>query len=172
MRLVFRGFASLLVLAGAALQAQQLFAVTTASPLPAGMVGVSYSQQLTATAGFSMPYTWNVPAPELPPGLSLSSSGLVSGTPTALGTFSPVFNVTTAQGANGPSARKLLSITVNLAPLTITTTSLATGTINSSYSQTVTATGGQPPYNWSASGLPMGLTIGASSGSITGTPTR
>ncbi len=171
MRQVLRGFASLLIVSGA-LQAQVQFQITTASPLPGGELGVFYSQQLAATAGFPTPYTWTVPPTELPPGLSLSSGGLLSGTPTATGTFIPVINVATAAGANGSSARKQLSITITLAPLTITTTSLTSGTINSSYSQTVTATGGQAPYTWSASGLPMGLAIGASSGSIAGTPTQ
>ena len=50
--------------------------------LPAGTVGQTYSAQLNATDGIS-PYTWSLlPSNSLPPGLSLSSSGLISGTPT------------------------------------------------------------------------------------------
>lgn len=48
--------------------------------------------------------------------------------------------------------------------------SLAGGTVNSAYSDTLTASGGVPPYNWSASGLPAGLAI--NNGVIAGTPTK
>jgi hypothetical protein len=58
------------------------------------------------------------------------------------------------------------------AALTITTTSLPNGAVGVPYNQTLTATGGSGPYNWSlASGsLPGGLTLTATSGGITGTP--
>ena len=58
-------------------------------------------------------------------------------------------------------------------PLSITTTSLGTVDINTSYSQTLTASGGIPPLVWSITGgtLPAGLTLNASSGAITGVPT-
>ena len=59
------------------------------------------------------------------------------------------------------------------AALTITTTSLPNGTVGSAYSATLAASGGTPPYTWSLSGslLPAGLTLNASTGAITGTPT-
>ncbi|HWR49523.1 MAG TPA: FG-GAP-like repeat-containing protein, partial [Bryobacteraceae bacterium] len=56
--------------------------ITTPSPLPSGAVGTTYSQQLTATGGTGS-YTWTVLSGSLPAGLSLSSAGLISGTPTA-----------------------------------------------------------------------------------------
>jgi len=57
-------------------------------------------------------------------------------------------------------------------PLTITTSSLASGTVGTGYSQTLAATGGTPPYTWSlySGSLPAGLTL-SSSGSINGAPT-
>jgi Putative Ig domain len=56
--------------------------ITTTSPLPNATVGTAYSQQFTATGGTS-PYTWSVASGStLPAGLTLSSSGLLSGTPT------------------------------------------------------------------------------------------
>ena len=57
--------------------------------------------------------------------------------------------------------------------LTITTTSLPSGTIGIAYSQTLQAVGGTTPYTWSLSSgtLPAGLSLNASTGAITGTPT-
>ena len=54
----------------------------------------------------------------------------------------------------------------------ITTTSLAGGTVGTPYTQTVTAAGGQPPYEWSVSSgnLPSGLSLNTSTGVISGTP--
>jgi hypothetical protein len=75
--------------------------------------------------------------------------------------------------ANSQTAAKSLSITVNPAALTITTTSLASGTQNTAYSATLAASGGTTPYTWSISSgsLPAGLTLNSSTGAITGTPT-
>jgi hypothetical protein len=54
---------------------------------------------------------------------------------------------------------------------TITTASLPAGTVGTAYGATVQGAGGSPPYTWSASGLPAGLSIDPASGAITGTPT-
>ncbi|MBI3471600.1 MAG: putative Ig domain-containing protein, partial [Candidatus Solibacter usitatus] len=97
--------------------------VTTAS-LPAGIVGVAYSQTLTASGG-SGSYLWAVTAGGLPSGLNLSSSGVISGSPTAAGTFDFSVQVTDSAGAR---ATRSLSLTV-IAPLAIQTTSLAAGTV-------------------------------------------
>ena len=61
----------------------------TISPetLPAGTVGTAYSQTLTAT-GETGPFSFSVSSGSLPPGLTLSSEGVISGTPTAAGSFS------------------------------------------------------------------------------------
>ena len=56
------------------------------------------------------------------------------------------------------------------APLTISTTTLPGGTVGTAYSATLAATGGVPPYTWSASGLPGGLSL-SGAGAISGTPT-
>jgi hypothetical protein len=59
------------------------------------------------------------------------------------------------------------------APLSVTTTSLANGTVGTAYSQALAATGGTTPYTWSvlSGALPAGLTLNASTGAISGTPT-
>src|SRR5579872_2844256 len=58
--------------------------------------------------------------------------------------------------------------------LAITTTSLSPGQTGTAYSATLTATGGTPPYTWSISSgqLPPGLTLAATSGEISGTPSE
>jgi subtilisin family serine protease len=58
-------------------------------------------------------------------------------------------------------------------PVTITTTSLPGGTVGQAYSETLTATGGTPPFSWTldSGALPAGLALNASTGAVTGTPT-
>jgi hypothetical protein len=142
-------------------------AVSTGS-LSNGTVGTAYSQTLIATGG-TTPYTWSIISGSLPAGLSLSSSGVVSGTPTtAGGPTSVTFQVTDSVNA---TATKSLSITIAMPP-TISTSSLPQGTVGLAYSQTLIATGGTSPYNWTVvtGSLPAGLTL-SSSGLISGTPT-
>ncbi|MHC4713164.1 MAG: putative Ig domain-containing protein, partial [Planctomycetota bacterium] len=146
--------------------------VITTTSLPDGQAAVSYSQTLAATGG-KTPYTWSVVSGSLPAGLSLgSATGTISGTPTAHGTSNFTVEVEDDQGTPDTD-QQALSITVIPETLEITTTSLPDGTVNSSYSQTVSATGGDTPYMWSvASGsLPAGLSLNSSTGQISGTPT-
>ncbi len=70
----------------------------TTSSLPDGIVGAGYSQSLTATGG-TAPYTWSVTIGQLPNGLSLSSSGTISGTPTASGIA--IFTIQVRAAAGG-----------------------------------------------------------------------
>ncbi len=85
------------------------------SSLPAGSVNSPYSVQLEASAG-TPPYSWEAFGP-LPPGLALSATGSISGTPTAPGSYAFTVRVRDAQGRVG---QRPLSIEV--APETITTT--------------------------------------------------
>ncbi len=143
--------------------------VSTAS-LPAATVGTAYSASLSATGGVA-PYTWTLTAGTLPPGLTVSSSGVIGGTPTAAGTFSGLtFQATDSNRSTASSSA--LSLQVNPAALSVATTSLPQGTVNVPYSSSLQATGGTPPYVWSlVSGtLPTGLSLSAA-GVIAGTPT-
>jgi hypothetical protein len=92
---------------------------------------------------------------------------VISGTPTALGSFT--VNVTVKDFA-GLTATAGLSLTVNPAPLKITTTGLSPIFLGASFSVGFGATGGTPPYAWTASGLPSGVSI-SSDGTLSGTPT-
>jgi hypothetical protein len=66
--------------------------VTTAS-LPDGAIAASYSQTLAANGG-TAPLTWSLTGGSLPAGVTVSAAGVVSGTPTQAGAFSPTFTVT------------------------------------------------------------------------------
>ena len=92
-------------------------AVTTTS-LPGATLGSAYSAALAATGG-TPPYAWSVTAGPLPPGLSLSSAGTISGTPAVAGTY-PV----TVQAADSASPRQTatarLSVTVGGCTTSIT----------------------------------------------------
>jgi sugar lactone lactonase YvrE len=143
--------------------------ITAFSPLPAASVGVAYSQQLTATGG-TPPYTWTVTSGALPSGLTLSSAGLIAGTPTVAvtGTFGITVSDASMTTANGS-----LTLTVNPTALAIFTSAvLPSGIAGGAYSQTLAAIGGTAPYTWSVfSGvLPPGLTL-STAGLLAGTPT-
>ncbi|MFN2414319.1 MAG: kelch repeat-containing protein, partial [Pyrinomonadaceae bacterium] len=73
---------------------------------PGGAQGVAYSQTFTADGG-TAPYTFAVTAGALPPGLSLSSSGALTGTPTSLGTYNFTVTATDSGGCAGARAYTL-----------------------------------------------------------------
>src|SRR5260370_40662643 len=84
--------------------------VITTSSLPAGQMGATYQATLSASGG-TTPYSWSLVSGSLPGGLSLnSSSGVISGTPSAAGTSSFTAKVTDAAGK---SAQHSLSIAVS-----------------------------------------------------------
>jgi len=148
--------------------------ITTASPLPNGLVQQPYSQTITATGGIP-PYTWSISAGALPPGLALDAvTGTISGTPTAAGAYSFTVDLTDSAGTPVTASKAFTLVVASPPPLAITTASpLPNGLVQQPYSQTITATGGIPPYTWSisAGALPPGLALDAVTGTISGTPT-
>jgi hypothetical protein len=140
--------------------------ITTAATLPNASINASYSQSLAA-AGGTPPYTWTVTAGALPTGLTLSSAGAITGTPIAAGTAT--FTATVNDSAAGSASQQFTLIVV--AGLNITTTSLPGGKVGASYSQTLTATGGIPPYTFttSAGSRPPGIALKGAV--LSGTPT-
>jgi hypothetical protein len=110
----------------------------------------------------------------LPPGLTLSTAGVISGTPTTVNIPGSTFTVqATDSGSPSQSAPRTLTLRV-AAPLVITTASLPGAKYGVVYTQTLAASGGISPYVWSlASGsgpLPTGLALNAA-GVLSGTPT-
>jgi hypothetical protein len=147
------------------LQVDALLTITTASPLTSGIQNVAYSATLAATGGTGS-YTWSVSAGALPAGVSLSAAGVVSGTPSASGSFDFTAQVTDAV----QTTTKAFNLTVNPA-LAISTTSLPDGVTGVAYSANLVATGGTGSYSWTVTSgsLPAGLTLGTN-GLISGTP--
>lgn len=140
----------------------------TTTTLADGYTGVSYSQTLVA-AGGKTPYTWSRTAGSLPAGLSLSSAGVISGTPTTAGTSN--FTIQVKDGNNTTAA---VPLTITVVPaVSVATTTLPSGIVGSTYNQLLTASGGKMPYFWSITSgtLPPGLILDTSTGAITGTPT-
>ena len=118
------------------------------------------------------PYTWLV-TPSLPDGLTLdTTTGDINGAPST-GTFGTTNHDFELQDDALHSVTKRLAVTVNAAGLTITTTSLPTGTVNQKYPPTsLGVTGGVQPYVWSVNpALPNGLVLNVlAPGTISGTP--
>jgi hypothetical protein len=137
--------------------------------LPDGTCNVAYSQQLTATGG-TQPYAYTLTAGALPPGMNLSATGLLSGTPAPPGgTFTFTVTATDAKGCAGVQA---YTLTILCNPPEVTSECLPDGTEGSPYSYQLSATNGFPPYSWSVAGgtLPPGITLSAA-GVLNGTPT-
>ncbi|WP_207301633.1 putative Ig domain-containing protein [Xanthomonas vasicola] len=148
-------------------------AVVTISPasLPAATAGSAYSQTLTASGG-TPGYTFVVSAGALPAGLTLNASGVLSGTPTASGSFN--FTVTATDNGAPTSGSRAYTLTVAGANVTLPATTLPAGTAGQAYSSAITpATGGIAPYSYAltAGALPAGITLNSSSGALSGTTT-
>ncbi|HEX4595359.1 MAG TPA: putative Ig domain-containing protein, partial [Bryobacteraceae bacterium] len=140
--------------------------ITTPSPLPIASVGNYYLAMLVATGG-TPPYRWS--GSGIPGGLTLSSTGLLSGTPAAAGDDTVTAQVT---DSNGNVAFQALSLQVTAANLRIVTPSpLAVAEVSVSYSVAFQSDSAARPLVWSVSGpVPAGLTFD-STGWLTGSPT-
>ena len=129
------------------------------------MVTRAFSQQLAAVNG-SPPYTWaSLPTP--PAGILLSTTGLLSGTPTSALTYNYGAQVTDTVLNTG--TRSYTSIVADNLVQT-TPSPLPTGQVGVPYSQQLAGTGGTAPLTYTAPSLPDGLSISAT-GLISGTPT-
>jgi outer membrane autotransporter protein len=137
--------------------------------------GVNYSRFISGASGGAAPYTYLVTAGSLPPGITLSSSGQLSGIATAVGSFTFQVTATDHSTGTGPfsSAPASLTLTVSAPSISIAPGTLTSGTYNTAYSQTISASGGTAPYTYSLESgtLPAGMTL-SSTGVLSGTPTQ
>jgi len=142
--------------------------------LAEGQLTVAYSAQLNPATGGTPGYTYTVSGGALPAGLSLSSDGILSGTPQQRGNYS--FDIT-AQDSQGCSATANFSLSIanspNTSPMVLPPAILPDGIVGTPYSpQTLPAvTGGTGPFIYVATNLPPGLTFDPITREITGTPT-
>ncbi len=127
-------------------------------------VGTAATIPLTATGG-APPYTFALSC-TLPDGLSFSGI-TISGTPTTPGSADCTVTVTDSLKA---TASKGFTIKVIAPPITFTGGTLPAGQVGADYTGQVTARGGTPPFTYSGTGLPDGLSL-AANGAISGTPT-
>jgi choice-of-anchor C domain-containing protein len=148
---------------------------STATSPPNAAVGKSYNFHFSASGGKSA-YSWSIASGSLPPGLDLSTSGVISGTPTAPTKLGP-FTVKVVSGTHSAEASfTIWALGGELAPFAITTPSTSTSppnaAIGNAYYFHLAVSGGIGGYMWTiASGsLPSGLSMGFN-GLISGTPT-
>ena len=134
----------------------------TGSPFPAtsitaaGGTGTGYSFTWAAAGGSS-----------IPPGLSLATSGAITGSPSAIGAYSVAITVKDSSNA---TAQRTLSVTI-YAPLSLPAPNPAslpsTGTVGASYNGAITATGGSGSYSWTLTGLQLTMTSSSNGATLT-----
>lgn len=135
-----------------------------------GEVGQAYNTQLEAADG-EAPYRWST-ASTLPMGLTLSTTGRISGTPEESGTFN--FNIEVVDATN-TMASTTFTLFVSAPPaLSIDTPMLPNGEVGVAYAASLMASGGDGNYTWAADTLPPGLTLTdtGSPATLSGTPTQ
>ncbi|HWJ32497.1 MAG TPA: Ig domain-containing protein [Gaiellaceae bacterium] len=143
------------------------YSIATTSLPAAGLNGV-YSTTLE-TAGIDSRTTWEITSGSLPAGLSLSpATGVISGTPTAAG--SSTFTVKATGVAKDFTGTRIdtKQLTLNVVALAARVSRPA-AEVGVRFSASLTGSGGQAPYTFSASGVPAGLSIG-NDGTISGRP--
>jgi hypothetical protein len=134
--------------------------VISSATTDSGTVGTAISYQITAT---NTPTSFS--ATGLPGGLSVNTStGLISGTPSAAGTSTVTLSATNSGGTGTAT----LTLTISSAGPVITSGGTANGTVGTAFSYQITAT--NTPTSFSATGLPGGLSVNTSTGLISGTP--
>jgi uncharacterized protein (TIGR03437 family) len=148
--------------------------IAPSSPLPQGEVGVVYNSVQFMASGCGGPYTYAGSAPvgqnSYPSGLSVTSDGSLTGTPTVAGTFTIVVTAIDAYQDQTPAQ---YSITVVPPPSITTPSPLPNGIVNVAYSQQIAAAGGTPPYTFSMNAEPPGIVnVDPNAGVLHGTPAK
>lgn len=148
-------------------------ATGTASMSPGnGIVGTTYLASGT-TSGIDGTPVWTLAAGSLPPGLSLTTGGQITGVPTTAGTYAGISLVAT--GATDAAVAGPFSITIAEPPQAALAANAAnaTGNAGTFLRATTVATGGTKPYTFAhtAGTLPPGMTFAAATASVEGVPT-
>ena len=138
----------------------------TQANVPTATVGQAYGPiQLTASGGGTQSWT----ALQAPAGISVSSTGVVSGTPTAKSGDSKL--VVKVQDTSGRSNQDTYNLPVR-DPLAMTSNpaEVPDAEVGRPFLMGFAATGGNEAYTWETSALPSGITWDAARRALTGTP--
>src|SRR6267154_2029735 len=151
----------------------------TTPPLPAGVAGTAYSQMVAATGFGTLTFTTSAGA--VPSGLTLSSAGLISGTPDAPNVTSNFTVMVTDSSNPAQTATRALSILINLPPpptitslsqnagavgASITITGTNFGTAQGSSTVTFNGTAAAPASAWSTTSITVLVPVGATTGNV------
>jgi hypothetical protein len=155
--------------------------ITTTSPLPNCTYTVPFTFSFNATGGIA-PYTWSLYSGSLQPGLSLASTGVLSGTCTnSSGSVSFMVQVCDSEASPACTTGSFSQTAQNTPPPTLVVCDSsssptcpnppATGVTGTFYSYSFSAIGGTAPYSWTVSSgnIPTGLTL-TSAGVLSGFP--
>jgi|GEM_PF-4563393 len=119
--------------------------------LPMGAIDVAYDQSLSAQGG-SSDYTWSLAEGSLPSGLELEdqgTSGRITGTPTAMGTYDFVVRIEDNRYIGLADTQSYTLQILDVLPLYISQSYLPAATGGQPYSTQLQAEGGVEPYKWS-----------------------
>ncbi|MGY3582194.1 hypothetical protein ACVIGB_000881 [Bradyrhizobium sp. USDA 4341] len=147
--------------------------VLSGTPSSSAYLDQSYSAQFSASGG-TAGYVYAVASGSLPPGITLDpSSGLLSGTATALGAYANiVVRVTDSKNTTVASAPFTITVT-DATPLSISWAPKTDWTVGDAFSTTVTASGGSHALTYSSTGtLPSNVHLVPSSGALSGQLTQ
>jgi len=135
-----------------------------------GVAGSAFSETFTQSGGIGTT-TFSLASGTLPAGLTLSSGGVLSGTPTQTGTFTITVKATDSNGCSGIGAN--YTLTIACPAITVTNPAVSSGTAGTPFSQTFTQSGavGTATFSLASGTLPSGLTLSAS-GVLSGSPTQ
>ena len=142
--------------------------VVSPQTVPSATVNSNYSQQFTKSDSVGPQVLWTLTGGTLPTGITLTAAGLLSGKPTVTGSFPIQVTITDSIGCSGAA---WVTLVVGCQAITVTPTTLLSGSLNIAYSQQFTQVGAVGATTWSETGaLPTGITLTAS-GLLAGTPT-
>ncbi|WP_455918572.1 putative Ig domain-containing protein [Ensifer canadensis] len=143
----------------------------TPAALPAPAISSAYNQTISTTGGVA-PYTYARVSGALPPGLALSSGGVISGTPTGSGPYNFTVRVTDSTTPTPITFDKSYNVTIAAPVIDATPDNPPDGGIGVAYSLQFSASGGTPGYTYTRDSgtLPNGLSL-STGGLLSGTPT-
>ncbi|HTM14238.1 MAG TPA: putative Ig domain-containing protein [Bryobacteraceae bacterium] len=136
--------------------------------VPGGTVGVPYNQTIPIFYA-TPPLTVTLTSGTVPPGLTLSTSGVLSGTPTHAGQYGLTLSVVDSTGKTGTGS---FLVSFVPPPLTVSPATIPGGTVGQPYSVTFSASGGEGNYRYNlALQVVPGLSLDSNTGVLSGTPT-